>query len=38
MRVWAALSGIETFMTEFRELWSGERWVAMNQQTMALLR
>jgi hypothetical protein len=25
------------FMTEFRELWSGEQLVAMNQQTMALL-
>jgi len=25
-------------MTEFRELWSGEQLVAMNQQTMALLR
>ena len=26
------------FMTEFRELWRGEQLVAMNQQTMALLR
>jgi hypothetical protein len=32
------MAGVEAgFMTEFRELWSGERLVAMNQQVMALL-